>query len=152
MSTWWGNCKNMQKKESWWLFEIIHIIHFEMLLDRPDKYLKKIELHQFYLSITFTNICHGWFPSRKASKLTFVCFQLKSFSPCLYCMKLFFLHIFAIPSSSRHEKPCWMLVRLLCLFQCSRNPQCARNNKLLVRDFFLCSPWFLPRTNYRIIP
>ena len=37
---------------------------------------------------------------------------------------LFFLHIFAIRSSSRHEKHCRMLVRLFCLFQCSRKPQC----------------------------
>ena len=36
----------------------------------------------------------------------------------------FFLHIFAIPSSSRHEKCCRMLVRLFWLFQCSRIPQC----------------------------
>ena len=31
------------------------------------------------------------------------------------------LHIFAIPSSSRHEKCCRMLERIFCLFQCSRN-------------------------------
>ena len=26
---------------------------------------------------------HPWFPTRKASKLTFVCFQLQLFSPCI---------------------------------------------------------------------
>ena len=35
----------------------------------------------------------------------------------------FFLEIFAIQSSSRHEKRCQMCVRLICLFQCSRNQQ-----------------------------
>ena len=37
---------------------------------------------------------------------------------------IFFLLIFVIPSLSRHEKRCRMLVRLFSLFQCSRNPQC----------------------------
>ena len=36
MSTWWLDCKKMQKK-SRWLFEIIHIIRFEMHMDRRDK-------------------------------------------------------------------------------------------------------------------
>ena len=35
----------------------------------------------------------------------------------------FFIYIFAIHSSSRHEKRCRMSVRLFCLFQCSRNQQ-----------------------------
>ena len=35
------------------------------------------------------------------------------------------LHIFAIHSSSRHEKRCWMLERLFWLFQCSRNKRCC---------------------------
>ena len=35
--------------------------------------------------------------------------------------KKFFLNIFAIHSSSRHEKRCRMLGRIFCLFQCSRN-------------------------------
>ena len=30
MSTWWGDCKNVQNFFSRWLFEIIHFIHFEM--------------------------------------------------------------------------------------------------------------------------
>ena len=34
-----------------------------------------------YLSI-WPFMCHTWFPTRKASKLTFVCFQLQFFSPC----------------------------------------------------------------------
>ena len=33
------------------------------------------------------------------------------------------LHIFAIPTSRRHEKCCRMLVRLFWLLQCSRIPQ-----------------------------
>ena len=33
------------------------------------------------------------------------------------------MHFFAIHSSSRHEKGCWMLERHFCLFQCSRNIQ-----------------------------
>ena len=32
-----GIAKICKKKNSWWLFEIIHIIHFEMHMDRPDK-------------------------------------------------------------------------------------------------------------------
>jgi hypothetical protein len=34
-----------------------------------------------------------------------------------------FLHFFAIPSSSRHEKRCQMSERIFSLFQCSRNIQ-----------------------------
>ena len=38
MSTWWVDYKKMQKKKiSQWLFQIIHIIRFEMNMDRPDK-------------------------------------------------------------------------------------------------------------------
>ena len=37
----------------------------------------------------------------------------------------FFLYIFAIHSSSRHEKRCQMSVRLFSLFQGSRNQQCS---------------------------
>ena len=33
----------------------------------------------------------------------------------------FFLHIFSIHSSSRHEKHCRMPERIFCQFQCSRN-------------------------------
>ena len=35
-----------------------------------------------YLSI-WPFMCHPWFPTRKTSKLTFVCFQLQLFSPCI---------------------------------------------------------------------
>ena len=39
MSTWWMDCENIQKIFfSRWLFEIIHIIHFEMHMDRQDKF------------------------------------------------------------------------------------------------------------------
>ena len=37
---------------------------------------------------------------------------------------MIFFAYFSIPSSSRHEKCCRILVRLFWLFQCSRNPQC----------------------------
>ena len=36
-------------------------------------------------------------------------------------MNLFIVHIFVIPSLSKHEKRCQMIVRLFCLLQCSRN-------------------------------
>ena len=38
--------------------------------------------HINYLSI-WTFVCHPWFPTRKASRLTFVCFQVQLFSPCI---------------------------------------------------------------------
>ena len=38
--------------------------------------------HINYLSI-WPFMCHPWFPTRKASKLTFICFQLQFFSPCI---------------------------------------------------------------------
>ena len=37
--------------------------------------------HIKYLSI-WPFMCHPWFPTKKASKLTFVCFQLQLSSPC----------------------------------------------------------------------
>ena len=40
------------------------------------------------------------------------------------------MHIFAIPSSSRHEKHCQMLQRLFWLFQCSRNTHCRMLKKV----------------------
>ena len=40
-------------------------------------------------------------------------------------MNFFFFAYFCNPLSSRHENRCQMLVRLFCLFQCSRNPQCT---------------------------
>ena len=60
---------------SWWLFEIIHIIRFEMRM------ASRINLKIFlgfdinYLSI-WPLMRHPWFPTRKASKPTFTCFQL----------------------------------------------------------------------------
>ena len=54
-----------------WLFEIINIICFEMHIDGPDKSISSL-----IISITFAVIFYGWFPTRKTSKLTFVCFQL----------------------------------------------------------------------------
>ena len=76
MSTWWMDCKNIKKKFfSRWLFEIIHIIRFEMRMD------SRINLKIFlgddinYLSI-WSFMHHPWFPTIKASKLIFVYFQL----------------------------------------------------------------------------
>ena len=121
MSTWWMDCKNIKKK-SLWLFEIIHIIRFEMHMDSRINLKISLGYDINYLSI-WPFMGHPWFPTRKASKLTFVCFQLQLFSPWIvfnnwpvhvhlktdnvdYFKKpsWFFLHIFAIPSSSRHEK------------------------------------------------
>ena len=76
MSTWWMDCKNIKKKNfSRWLFEIIHIIRFE-IWDLRSRDLKKFLGYDInYLSI-WPFIGHPWFPTRKASKLIFVCFQL----------------------------------------------------------------------------
>ena len=69
------DCKNIKKKFfSRWLFEIIHIIRFE-IWDLRSKDLKIFLGHDInYLSI-WPFMCHPWFPTRKASKLTFICFQ-----------------------------------------------------------------------------
>jgi hypothetical protein len=40
--------------------------------------------------------------------------------------KFFFLHIFVIPSLSRHEKRCWMLVRLFAYFN-ALDTHCLEN-------------------------
>ena len=75
MSTWWMDCKNIKKKFfSRWLFEIIHIIRFEIwdLRSRDLKIFLGYDIN--YLSI-WPFMCHPWFPTRKASKLTFICFQ-----------------------------------------------------------------------------
>ena len=50
-------------------------------------------------------------------------------------MKNVFLHIFAIPSSSRHEKCCRKLVRLFWLFQCSRIPQLCYHIPFIAREW-----------------
>ena len=85
------------------------------------------------------------FPLRKAIKLTFVCFQLQFFSPCILLnifkiirpvhthlkkdkvdlkkktlWKISFLHFFAIHSTSKHEKRCRMPEIIFCVFQCFR--------------------------------
>ena len=71
MSSWWMDWK----KKSRWLFEIIHIIHFKIwdLRSRDLKIFLGYDIN--YLSI-WPFMCHPWFPTRKASKLIFVCFQL----------------------------------------------------------------------------
>ena len=58
-----------------WLFEIIHIIRFEIwdLRSRDLKIFLGYDMN--YLSI-WPFMRHPWFPTRKASKLIFVCFQL----------------------------------------------------------------------------
>ena len=48
----------------------------------------------------------------------------------------FFLYIYAIHSSSRHEKQCQMLERIFCLFQRYRNIQCLINQ---VCHLLMCS-------------
>ena len=64
-----------------WLFEIIHIIRFE-IWDLRSRDLKKFLGYDInYLSI-WPFMCHPWFPTRKASKLSFICFQLQLSSPC----------------------------------------------------------------------
>ena len=70
------DCKNIKKKFfSRWLFEIIHIIRFE-IWDLRSRDLKKFLGYDInYLSI-WPFMRHPWFPTRKASKLRFTCFQL----------------------------------------------------------------------------
>ena len=73
----------ISKKKSFsrWLFEIIHIIRFEIwdLRSRDLKIFLGYDIN--YLSI-WPFMCHPWFPTRKASKQTFICFQLQLSSPC----------------------------------------------------------------------
>ena len=45
--------------------------------------------------------------------------------------KYIYIYIFAIHSSSKHEKYCQMFVRLFCLFQCSRNQQWMNHSNVL---------------------
>ena len=52
-----------------------------MHMDRPDNLKIFLGHHINYLSI-WPFMCHPWFPTRKASKLTFTCFQLQLSSPC----------------------------------------------------------------------
>ena len=82
MSTWWMDCKNIKKKIfSRWLFEIIHIIRFEIWDLRSTDLKIFLGYDINYLSV-WPFMCHPWFPTRKASKLTFTCFQLQLSSPC----------------------------------------------------------------------
>ena len=75
MPTWWVDWKKMQKKKfSRWPFFKIHFICFEMHMDGPDNLKKNLGHHINYLSI-WPFMCHPWFPTGKASKLTFICFQ-----------------------------------------------------------------------------
>ena len=67
-----GLQKYIKKKKSRWLFEIIHIICFEMRMDNLKIFLG-YDIN--YLSI-WPFMRHPWFSTRKASKLTFICFQL----------------------------------------------------------------------------
>ena len=81
MSTWWMDCKYIYIYKSQWLFELIHIIRFEMRMD------SRINL-KIFLGYDINYLCtwpfmrHPWFPTRKASKLTFICFQLAGWWPC----------------------------------------------------------------------
>ena len=47
-----------------------------MHMDRPDNLKKNLGHHINYLS-NWPLMCHHWFPNRRASKLTFICFQLQ---------------------------------------------------------------------------
>ena len=68
-----------KKKISRRLFEIIHIIRFEIW---------DLEIWNFFLGYDFNYLSiwpfmrHPWFPTRKASKLRFTCFQLAGWWPC----------------------------------------------------------------------
>ena len=67
--------EKIRKKHLLWFFEIIHIIRFE-IWDLRSRDLKKILGYDInYLSI-WPFMRHPWFPTRKASKLRFTCFQL----------------------------------------------------------------------------
>ena len=124
-----------------WLFEIIHIIRFEMHMVRPDKSFVCFQLQIFCTTHLKTgNVDYLKRPSWK---------------------KL--LYFFAIHSSSRHEKCCQMLQTLFWVFQYSRNTGWA----YYLLDFFsiiwpqpgtkdftsvpisryevLCSLWMLPQ-------
>ena len=70
-----GLQKYIKKKISRWLFEIIQIIRFEIwdLRSRDLKIFLGYDIN--YLSI-WPFMGHPWFPTRKASKLRFTCFQL----------------------------------------------------------------------------
>ena len=60
MSTWWMDCKNIKKKISRWLFEIIHIIRFEMNMDRRINLKIFLGYDINYLSI-WPFMHHPWF-------------------------------------------------------------------------------------------
>ena len=76
-----------------WIEKIYYFFHFVFFQKNTLSILRctcagrinqKIFLgyHINYLSI-WPFMCHPWFPTREASKLTFVCFQLQLFSPCV---------------------------------------------------------------------
>ena len=62
-----------------WLFFKIHFIRFEMHMDGRINLKIFLGYDINYLSI-WPFMRHPWFPTRKASKLTFICFQLHLFS------------------------------------------------------------------------
>ena len=59
-----------------WLFFLIHFIRFEMHMDGRINLKILLGYHINFLSI-WPFMHHPWFPTRKSSKLTFVCFQLQ---------------------------------------------------------------------------
>ena len=73
--------KISKKIFSRWLFEIIHIIRFEIWDLRSTDLIIFLGYDINYLSI-WPFMGHPWFPTRKASKLTFTCFQLAGWWPC----------------------------------------------------------------------
>ncbi len=64
-----GIAKICKEKFSRWLFEIIHITHYEMhnvhCTWTVQINLKKIELYQLFYQSLLSIICHDWFPSSK---------------------------------------------------------------------------------------
>ena len=57
-------------------FFLIHFIRFEMHMDGRINLKILLGYHINFLSI-WPFMHHPWFPTRKSSKLTFVCFQLQ---------------------------------------------------------------------------
>ena len=76
MSTKWVDCKNMQK-QFFTMFFFKSTICFKMHMDRPDKSENTFGIQYFNYLSTWPFMRHPWFPTRKASNLTFICFQLQ---------------------------------------------------------------------------
>ena len=75
MSNWWMDCKNI-KKNFFFTVAFWDNPHYPFWDEhgQSDKSEKKLGYDINYLSI-WPFMGHPWFPTRKASKLTFICFQ-----------------------------------------------------------------------------